>query len=113
MVRGFLSLLHQMAGKTPRGMRPMMEKPRRAAGQTDPGRPAPLGHVRRTGTNAISTARWPISAEDRIVALGPAERASRHLFVDNQRKLNFYLRALWARAFLMRPTAGDYETRPA
>jgi hypothetical protein len=33
------------------------------------------------------------------------------LFVDNQRKLNFYLRALWARAFLMRPTSGDYESR--
>jgi nitric oxide reductase NorD protein len=33
------------------------------------------------------------------------------LFVDNQRKLNFYLRALWARAFFMRPTSGDYETR--
>lgn len=33
------------------------------------------------------------------------------LFVDNQRKLNFYLRALWARAFFMRPTSGDYESR--
>ncbi|MBM3566913.1 MAG: VWA domain-containing protein, partial [Alphaproteobacteria bacterium] len=27
------------------------------------------------------------------------------------RKLNFYLRALWGRAFFMRPTAGDFETR--
>ncbi len=33
------------------------------------------------------------------------------LFVDNQRKLNFYLRALWGRAFFMRPTSGDYESR--
>ena len=33
------------------------------------------------------------------------------LFIDNQRKLNFYLRALWGRAFFMRPTAGDYESR--
>ena len=33
------------------------------------------------------------------------------LFVDNQRRLNFYLRALWGRAFLMRPTSGDYENR--
>jgi hypothetical protein len=33
------------------------------------------------------------------------------LFVDNQRRLNFYLRALWARAFFMRPTAGDFESR--
>jgi hypothetical protein len=33
------------------------------------------------------------------------------LFVENQRRLNFYLRALWGRAFFMKPTAGDYETR--
>ena len=30
------------------------------------------------------------------------------LFVENQRKLNFYLRALWGRAFFMKPTAGDF-----
>jgi len=33
------------------------------------------------------------------------------LFIDNQRKLNFYLRAFWGRDFFMRPTSGDYETR--
>jgi hypothetical protein len=33
------------------------------------------------------------------------------LFVVNQRKLNFYLRALWGRAFFMRPTSGDFESR--
>jgi hypothetical protein len=33
------------------------------------------------------------------------------LFVDNQRKLNFYLRALWGRDFFLRPTSGDYESR--
>jgi hypothetical protein len=31
------------------------------------------------------------------------------LFVDTQRKLNFYLRALWGRDFFLRPTATDYE----
>src|SRR4030067_366850 len=33
------------------------------------------------------------------------------LFFDNQRKLNFYLRAFWGRDFFMRPTSGDFETR--
>jgi len=33
------------------------------------------------------------------------------LFIDNQRRLNFYLRAFWGRDFFMRPTSGDYETR--
>jgi hypothetical protein len=31
------------------------------------------------------------------------------LFIDTQRKLNFYLRALWGRDFFLRPTATDYE----
>ena len=31
------------------------------------------------------------------------------LFIDTQRKLNFYLRALWGRDFFLRPTAVDYE----
>jgi nitric oxide reductase activation protein len=33
------------------------------------------------------------------------------LFVDVQRRINMYLRALWARDFFMRPTSGDFETR--
>jgi len=31
------------------------------------------------------------------------------LFIDTQRKLNFYLRALWGRDFFLRPTGADYE----
>ena len=33
------------------------------------------------------------------------------LLVDVQRRINMYLRALWARDFFMRPTSGDFETR--
>ena len=33
------------------------------------------------------------------------------LFVDVQRRINMYLRALWARDFFMRPTSGDFESR--
>ena len=30
------------------------------------------------------------------------------LFIETQRKLNFYLRALWGRDFFLRPTGADY-----
>ena len=33
------------------------------------------------------------------------------LFIDIQRRINMYLRALWARDFFMKPTSGDFETR--
>ncbi len=33
------------------------------------------------------------------------------LLVDVQRRINMYLRALWARDFFMRPTSGDFELR--
>ncbi len=33
------------------------------------------------------------------------------LFVDVQRRINMYLRALWGRDFFLRPTSGDFETR--
>ncbi|MDP2254274.1 MAG: VWA domain-containing protein, partial [Thiobacillus sp.] len=33
------------------------------------------------------------------------------LLVDVQRRINMYLRALWARDFFMRPTSGDFEAR--
>ena len=33
------------------------------------------------------------------------------LFIDVQRRINMYLRALWARDFFMKPTSGDFESR--
>jgi hypothetical protein len=33
------------------------------------------------------------------------------LLIDVQRRINMYLRALWARDFFMRPTSGDFENR--
>jgi len=35
------------------------------------------------------------------------------LFIKTQRKLNFYLRALWGRDFFLRPTGADFvDFRP-
>ena len=112
VLRGYLNLLHQLAGKAPRGLRPMMEHMDELLGKLT------LGGLRRW-------ALWGAQAHARdldgqLAYFGLATESSRAvlqkerrctLFVDNQRKLNFYLRALWARAFFMRPTSGDYESR--
>lgn len=112
VLRGFLSLVHQLAGKAPRGLRPMMENLDELLAKLT------LGGLRRW-------ALWGAQAHQRdldgqMAYFGLRSESSRAvllkerrgtLFVDNQRRLNFYLRALWGRAFFMRPTAGDYETR--
>lgn len=112
VLRGYLTLLHNLAGKAPRGLRPMMEVLDELLSKLT------LGGLRRW-------ALWGAQAHARdldgqMAYFGLKTDASRSilqkerrgtLFVDNQRKLNFYLRALWARAFFMRPTSGDYESR--
>jgi len=112
VLRGYLGLLHQLAGKAPRGLRPMMENMDELLSKLT------LGGLRRW-------AMWGAQAHQRdldgqMAYFGLKTESSRSvlqkerrgtLFIDNQRKLNFYLRALWGRAFFMRPTAGDYESR--
>jgi len=112
LVRGYLNLLHQLAGKAPRGLRPMMENMDELLGKLT------LGGLRRWamwGAQAHARdldsqlAYFGLRTEPSRAVLQKERRGT--LFVDNQRKLNFYLRALWARAFFMRPTSGDYESR--
>jgi hypothetical protein len=112
VLRGYLKLLHQLAGKAPRGLRPMMENMDELLSKLT------LGGLRRW-------ALWGAQAHQRdldgqMEYFGLRSESSRSvlqkerrgtLFIDKQRKLNFYLRALWGRAFFMRPTAGDYESR--
>lgn len=112
LLRGFLKLLHQMTGKTPRGLRPMMENLDELLSKLT------LGGLRRWvmfGAQAHQRdldgqmAYFALQTESAKAMLKAERRGT--LFVNNQRKLNFYLRSLWARAFFMRPTAGDFETR--
>lgn len=112
VVRGYLKLLHQMAGKAPRGMRPMVENLDELLSKLT------LGGLRRWvlwGAQAHQRdldgqmAYFALKTESSRSMLQKERRGT--LFIDNQRKLNFYLRALWARAFLMRPTSGDFENR--
>jgi hypothetical protein len=112
VVRGYLKLLHNLASKAPRGLRPMMEHLDELLSKLT------LGGLRRWalwGAQAHARdldnqmAYFALNTESSRSVLQKERRGT--LFINNQRKLNFYLRALWGRAFFMRPTSGDYEKR--
>ncbi|UCH40595.1 MAG: VWA domain-containing protein, partial [Gammaproteobacteria bacterium] len=112
LLRGYFKLLHQLAGKAPRGLRPMMESLSALLSKLT------LGGLRRWALWGAQA--YPRDFEGQSAYFGVATETSKSvlqrerrgtLFVDNHRKLNFYLRALWGRAFFMRPTADDFETR--
>jgi nitric oxide reductase NorD protein len=112
LVRQYLGLIHQLAGKAPRGLRPMLGNLEELLAKLT------LGGLRRWamwGAQAHQRdldgqmAYFGLKSESSRAVLQKERRGT--LFVDNHRKLNFYLRALWGRPFFMRPTSGDYETR--
>jgi len=112
LLLGFLKLLHQLAAKAPRGLRPMLESLGELLSKLT------LGGLRRWAMWGAEAYQRDFSGQSDYFAIetqtskSVLQRERRGtLFVDNHRKLNFYLRALWGRAFLMRPTSGDYETR--
>ncbi|MDH4224296.1 MAG: nitric oxide reductase activation protein NorD [Deltaproteobacteria bacterium] len=111
LLRGYLGLLHQLAAKAPRGLRPMLTHLDELFSKLT------LGGLRRWalwGAEAhgrdfqAQTAYFGLESADSQAVLQKERRGT--LFVDSQRRLNFYLRALWGRDFFMRPTSGDYET---
>jgi len=112
LFRNYLNVLQVMAAQAPRGLRPMLENLDRLLTQLT------LGGLRRWvnwGAQAYKTdfdgqARFfSLESPDALSVL-QAERKGT-LFVDVQRRLNIYLRAMWGRDFFLRPTAGDYESR--
>ena len=112
LFRQFLSVLSLMLAQAPRGLRPMLENLERLLSQLT------LGGLRRWaqwGAQAYKadfdgqTAYFSLQSPDALSVL-QAERKGT-LFVDMQRRLNIYLRAMWGRDFFLRPTAGDFENR--
>jgi hypothetical protein len=112
VLRSYLNLIHQLASKAPRGLRPMLEVLDELLSKLT------LGGLRRWalwGSAAHArdfngqVAYFGLKSEASKAVLQKERRGT--LFIDQQRRLNFYLRALWGRDFFMRPTAGDYETR--
>lgn len=112
LFRHYLNVLTLMLAQAPRGLRPMLEHLDRLLTQLT------LGGLRRWvqwGAQAYKAdfeglqQYFSLQSPDALSVLQQERRGT--LFVDIQRRLNIYLRAMWGRDFFMRPTSGDYESR--
>ncbi|MFQ5488082.1 MAG: nitric oxide reductase activation protein NorD [Gammaproteobacteria bacterium] len=110
LVRSYLQLIHQLSAKSSRGLRPMLGVMDELLAKLT------LSGLRRWAHyGAQAYARdlqgqvkyFGLQTEDAKTML-QKERCGT-LFIDSQRKINFFLRALWARDFFLRPTAADHE----
>ncbi|NIP71688.1 MAG: VWA domain-containing protein [Gammaproteobacteria bacterium] len=112
LLRQFLHLVHQLSAKAPRALRPMLSHLDELFSRLT------LGGLRRWALWGAQAHARDYEAQAAYFALESADsqavlRRERRgtLFIDTQRRLNFYLRALWGRDFFMRPTSGDYDSR--
>jgi nitric oxide reductase NorD protein len=108
----YLQLINSLLNQVPRGLRPMLENLEALLGQLT------LGGLRRWatwGAHAHKTnfeeqvSYFGLKSKESLAMLQKERKGT--LFVDVQRRINMYLRALWARDFFMRPTSGDFESR--
>ncbi len=110
LLRGYLNLMHQLSAKASRGLRPMLNNIDELLSKLT------LSGLRRWAMFGADAYRrdlpnlvkyFALETQDSRAMLQKERRGT--LFIDTQRKLNFYLRALWGRDFFLRPTAADYE----
>jgi len=112
LFRAYLALLDTILSQAPRALRPMLGKLDVLLGHLT------LGGLRRWALWGISAYRADFEGQTQYFGLeSPEAQAILQkeqrgvLFVDVQRRLIMYLRALWGRDFYMRPTSGDFESR--
>ena len=110
LLRGYLTLIHQLSAKASRGLRPMLGNIDQLLSMLT------LSGLRRWANFGAEAYRRDLSNLVRYFNLESADARKMlqqerrgTLFVDTQRKLNFYLRALWGRDFFLRPAAADRE----
>ncbi|MEZ5720394.1 MAG: VWA domain-containing protein [Paracoccaceae bacterium] len=110
LLRGYLQLIHQLSAKASRGLRPMLGVSDELLSKLT------LSGLRRWANFGADACRRDLPNLTKYFALESADSRKMlqqerrgTLFIDTQRKLNFYLRALWGRDFFLRPTAADYE----
>ncbi len=110
LLKGYLSLIHQLSAKAARGLRPMLTHIDELLSKLT------LSGLKRWANFGAEAYRKDLQNLTRYFALESADsqkvlQQERRgtLFIDSQRKINFYLRALWGRDFFLRPTAADYE----
>ncbi len=108
----YLQFLNTLLAQAPRGVRPMLDQLDVLLGQLT------LGGLRRWATWGAQAHRTHYEEQIRYFGLDSKESLAvlqnerkGTLLVDVQRRIHMYLRALWARDFYMRPTAGDFEAR--
>jgi nitric oxide reductase NorD protein len=114
LFRGYLTLIHQLASTASRGVRPMLNHIDELLSKLT------LSGLRRWanfGAQAYRrdfnnlTTYFNLESADSKAMLQKERRGI--LFIKTQRKLNFYLRALWGRDFFLRPTGADFaDFRP-
>ncbi|SMN16230.1 Rubisco activation protein CbbO [uncultured Candidatus Thioglobus sp.] len=114
LVRGYLTMIHQLASTAARGLRPMLLNIDQLLTKLT------LSGLRRWsqfGAKAYRrdfknlTSYFSLESADSRAMLEKERRGV--LFVRVQKKLNFYLRALWGRDFFIRPTGAEYtDFRP-
>jgi nitric oxide reductase activation protein len=108
----YLQFLNTLIAQAPRGVRPMLDKLEVLFQNLT------LGGLRRWAlwgahahrTNYEEQIKYFSLESKESLAMMQKERKGT-LLVDVQRRINMYLRALWARDFFMRPTSGDFESR--
>ena len=112
LFRSYLQFLAQLLAQAPRGVRPMLENLEVLFAQLTLGglrRWAMWGaHAHRTNYPE-QTNYFSLQSKESLAMLQKERKGT--LFVEVQRRINIYLRALWARDFFMRPTSGDFESR--
>jgi hypothetical protein len=108
----YLQFINTLIAQAPRGVRPMLDKLEVLFQQLT------LGGLRRWalwGAHAHRTnyeeqiKYFSLETKESLAMLQKERKGT--LLVDVQRRINMYLRALWARDFFMRPTSGDFESR--
>ncbi|MCZ7654167.1 MAG: hypothetical protein M5R42_07600 [Rhodocyclaceae bacterium] len=108
----YLQFINTLISQAPRGVRPMLDKLDVLFRQLT------LGGLRRWALWGAHAHRTNYEEQIRYFSLDSKESLAMlqkerkgTLLVDVQRRINMYLRALWARDFFMRPTSGDFEMR--
>ena len=108
----YLQFINTLIAQAPRGVRPMLDKLEFLFQHLT------LGGLRRWALWGAHAHRTHYEEQIRYFSLDSKESLAMlqkerkgTLLVDVQRRINMYLRALWARDFFMRPTSGDFETR--
>jgi nitric oxide reductase activation protein len=108
----YLRFINTLIAQAPRGVRPMLDKIEVLFQHLT------LGGLRRWALWGAHAHRTNYEEQIRYFSLGSKESLAMlqkerkgTLLIDVQRRINMYLRALWARDFFMRPTSGDFESR--